>query len=219
MGSWLHQVTHLWVANWPEFLPKIFVRGPYFEELSCILCFLVCFIIRVHPFSTFILLLYLPLSLVKTKGQIEIVYVDELWVCHCPCHCHFPKLQFHNHKTSEYVIAYNHTYCRLPVTLLCKATVSTEDRNESKNGGLSESMVALLQSCGSENVESGRSGCFWDSNILLQSADKLDTVSDAEQLRHAWIGRCVGKCRNFRPVHKAWRSEQVYMGDHEGSAF
>ena len=88
MGSWLHQVTVLWVANWPEFLPKIFIHGPYFEEPSCILCFLVCFIIRDNRFTTFLLLMYFPLSLVKTKGQIEIVYVDELRRCHCHC----PKL-------------------------------------------------------------------------------------------------------------------------------
>jgi len=36
------------------------------------------FIIRVTWYCTFFLLLYLPLSVVKTKGQTAIVYKEEL---------------------------------------------------------------------------------------------------------------------------------------------
>jgi hypothetical protein len=69
IGWWLHQVTVLWVANWPEFLPKIFIHGPCFKEPSRILCFLVCFIIRANRFTNPLLLLYLPLSLVKLRDK------------------------------------------------------------------------------------------------------------------------------------------------------
>jgi len=37
------------------------------------------FTIKVTWFTTFFHLLYLPVSLVKSKGQIKIVYMEELW--------------------------------------------------------------------------------------------------------------------------------------------
>jgi len=85
--------------------------------------------IRATWFTTFFLLLY-SLSLVRTKGQIENVYVEELW----GCYCHSPKLQLHNHQTSEYVSAYNaHKISLSFVTLLCKAMVSAEGSDERKS--------------------------------------------------------------------------------------
>jgi len=65
---------------------------------------------------------YLPLSLVKTKRQTEIIY-KELW----GPHCHHPQFQLHSHQTSEYVSAYNsHKISSSFITLLCIAIVSTE---------------------------------------------------------------------------------------------
>jgi hypothetical protein len=87
------------------------------------------FTIKATWFTTFFLLLYLPLSLVKSKGQIEIVYMAELWGWHCHC----PKFQFHNHQTSEHVSAYiSHKISTSNITLIRKAMVSTEGSDERK---------------------------------------------------------------------------------------
>jgi len=80
-----------------------FTQRPYSEYPPCIVCFLVCFVIWATQFTTFIFLLYLPLALVKTMGQIEITYMEELWGRECHC----PKFQLHHHQTPQYVSAHN----------------------------------------------------------------------------------------------------------------
>ena len=74
-----------WIASLHLVLPGLFCH------LSC-------------PFHYSLpLFVLVSLSLVKAKGHITIVHMEELW----GCHCHYPKFQFHNHQTSKYGPAYN----------------------------------------------------------------------------------------------------------------
>jgi hypothetical protein len=68
------------------------------------------------------------LSLLKTKGQITIVYMEELW----GYHCHYPKFQFDSHQTSEYGRAYNLHKISSFITLLHKAMIYTSGTDETK---------------------------------------------------------------------------------------
>jgi len=85
-----------------------------------------------QPVHYFPPLLYLSLSLVKTKGRIEILYVDELWGCSCHRHC--PQLQFHNQKTSEEckqtVVVFHHSYAK---PWLLPKTVTKEKKEGYRN--------------------------------------------------------------------------------------
>lgn len=150
------------------------------------MCSPVCFIIRATWYSTFFLLLYLPLSLVKTKGQTEIVYMEGLW----GPHYHHPKFRLHSPQTSEYVSAYNsHKLASSFITLLCTAImVSTEGSDQKKKiqKGVDEFMVDLLQLYGSNNVGSGRVCMFvtWDTAILLQGVDNHDIVIQNSSQMH-----------------------------------
>jgi len=75
------------------------------------------------------LTVHVSLFLVKARGQIAIIYMEELWG-HL---CHWPKFQFHIHKKSEYISTYNsHKISLSFVTLLCKYMVSTEESDKRK---------------------------------------------------------------------------------------
>jgi hypothetical protein len=71
-----------------------------------------------------------------------------------------------------------HSYAK-PWFVLKK--VKKEDR-------VSESMVALLQMYGSNNMGSGRVCVFvtWDPNIPFQGVENPDKISDIELLSNAW---------------------------------
>ena len=73
------------------------------------------------------------LSLVKTKGQIIIVYMENLLGSYFHC----PKFQLHNHQTSEYVSAYNsQKISSFVVTLLHKTMVCTEESDKKCREGI-----------------------------------------------------------------------------------
>jgi len=60
-------------------------------------------------------------SLVKTKGEIAVVYVEGLWEGQCHC----LKFKFHNYHTTEYVSTCNsHKISSYFVTLLCTVMFS-----------------------------------------------------------------------------------------------
>jgi hypothetical protein len=135
------------------------------------------------------LIVLVSLSLVKTKGQITIVYIEELW----GCHCHYSKYQFHNHQTSEYVPAYNSHKISYFITLLHKAMISAEGRDKTKWRGY----LNLWSLCCCHMVLRmwGQEVSFvfvtWDPYILVQAANNLDMLSETEQPTNTWYSNHI----------------------------
>ena len=163
-----------------------------------------------HTVHYFLPLTVLALALVKSVGQIEIIYMEELWGRECHC----PKFQLHHHQTSQYVSARNSRRTSYSfIIVLCKVTVCIEGSDDRKKRGASECMVAVLQLYGSENVGSRRVCMFvtWDPNILLQNVDNLDMKSDTEQLRNTCIECWAWQHRYMWPINNAWHSNCVFI--------
>lgn len=98
----------------------------------------------VHHFLPLIVLI--SLSVVKAKGQIASVYVEEL--CGCDYHC--TKFQFDSHQTSQYESAHNSQNIVFH-NALYKAMISKR-KWQKEIQRASESFIILLQLYGSKNV-------------------------------------------------------------------
>ena len=94
MGLWLHEKTVLW-----NFCRKYCTQA-VFWIISVHLMFPVLFYDQSYPVHYYFpLSVLVSLSLVQTKGQIKVIYMEDLWGRHCHC----PNFQLHIYQTSEYV--------------------------------------------------------------------------------------------------------------------
>jgi hypothetical protein len=205
MGSWLHEMTVLWN----------FCRKCCTQAIFWIVCVHLMFPGLFYD-QSYLVHYYFPLSvlvslsLVQTKGQIKVIYMEDLWGRHSLSKLsasHSSNIRICIHIKLKQNIIICHNALTQKHGLYWRKWQKTVER-------VSESMVAVLKSYGSKNVRSGRVCVFvtWDANIMLQGFIPFtgQVIRTAEKCMYRILRM---KHRNSWPIDNAWHSNHVFVYD------